>query len=116
MIFNGGLVTWLLGRENHREEKKATKIEVKPKRYKKLTKEYIEKKLTEKEALNPCSRCGGNKMQSIPKYFKLIAQDNPGDIVFSGPTVPCTAISCENCGAMVFHALGALDSLDSFGL
>jgi len=74
-------------------------------------KEKIIKKLTEKEALQPCPRCRRNSFTLIDGYFNQTIQNNFQGLVIGGTSVPTIIVVCENCGYLSQHALGALGLL-----
>lgn len=78
----------------------------------KIEKDDVIKKLTEKRAVLPCSRCGCNSFTVLDGYSKIMLDEEiDGSLRLGGPMVPVTAVVCTNCGAITMHALGALGLL-----
>lgn len=68
--------------------------------------------LKERGAVNPCHRCGATEFSVLDGYSMITIQKNlKKGIVIGGPAVPVISIACSNCGAITFHALGALELL-----
>ncbi len=78
----------------------------------KIDKNEIIRLLNEKKALLPCHRCGTENFTVMNSFSKVILQDdiNSGTDM-EGASVPVAIIACRNCGAITFHALGALGVL-----
>lgn len=77
-----------------------------------IKKDEVIKKLTEKRAVQPCSRCGCPTFTVLDGYSKIMLdKEVDGNIRLGGPFVPVTAVVCTNCGAITMHALGALGLL-----
>lgn len=77
-----------------------------------ITRENIINMLNERKANSPCHRCGRDNFSLLDKYSNVFINDNArGDLVIGGPTIPVAIVVCDNCGAVTFHALGALGLL-----
>lgn len=59
----------------------------------------------------PCPRCGNVSFTLVDGYLNQIVQQNIGGIVIGGPTVPSVITTCNKCGFLSQHALGALGLL-----
>lgn len=59
----------------------------------------------------PCPRCGNNDFSVIDGYFSNPLQQNVGDLVLGGQTIPTAVVACSHCGFLSQHALGALGLL-----
>ena len=82
----------------------------------KISKDDVAKKLTEKGALLPCSRCGNHSFTILDGYSKVMLDNEvDGNIRLGGPMVPIAIVACTKCGAITMHALGALGLLDNQG-
>lgn len=82
----------------------------------KIDKNRVIKKLTEKGAIYPCSRCGNQTFNVLDGYSKIMLDENiDGAIRIGGPSIPVSIVVCTNCGAITMHALGALGLLDEKG-
>ena len=82
----------------------------------KISKDEVAKKLTEKGALQPCSRCGSRSFSILDGYSKIMLdKEVDGNIRLGGPMVPVAIVACTKCGAITMHALGALGLLESQG-
>jgi len=64
--------------------------------------------LTERGADQPCHRCGKREFTVVEGYSQLPIQDEPAGLHLSGKTIPTVLVICKNCGAVTWHALGAL--------
>lgn len=65
----------------------------------------------------PCARCG-NQQFTLEGYFSSpVIEDKHtvGALRAGGPVIPSVASICSRCGAMTFHALGALGLLVALG-
>ena len=75
-------------------------------------KKQIAEKLTEKGAIRGCHRCGHQEFTVLEGYSNLFIQEKlHAEMHIGGPTVPAALVACNNCGAITFHALGALGML-----
>lgn len=75
-------------------------------------KNEIAEKLNQKEATLPCQRCGKSSFSVLDGFINLpLNQEINGGITLGGPTIPCAAIACNNCGHLSYHALGAIGML-----
>lgn len=82
----------------------------------KINKDDVVKKLTEKGALLPCSRCGSRSFTVLDGYSKVMLDNEiDGSIRIGGPMVPVAVVACTKCGAITMHALGALGLLNNQG-
>lgn len=82
----------------------------------KLDKKKVAQILTEKKAVLPCHRCGSKTFSILDDYTKIQIQsdlDKIADTFVGGPSVPAIVVACNNCGAITFHALGALGLLSA---
>ena len=78
----------------------------------KIDRKEIAKIIAEKGATKSCHRCGHTKFSVLGGYSNLSLQDDIGTgIVLGGPSVPVAVLACDNCGAIILHALGALGLL-----
>lgn len=78
----------------------------------KIDRDKIVEILEQKNANKPCHRCGNDQFALIEDYSNIILQKEiGGSLVLGGPAVPVVLIACGNCGAITFHALGALGLL-----
>lgn len=80
-------------------------------------KDEIIKKLNEKGAILPCSRCGNKSFVLMDGYSKFYLQDieKIGGINLGDPLVPVIGVICSNCGAITFHAAGTLGLINKEG-
>ena len=77
-------------------------------------KNKIAEKLNEKKATLPCQRWGKSDFSVLDGFINLpLNQEINGNVVIGGPTIPCAAIACNNCGNLSYHALGALGMLNN---
>ena len=77
-----------------------------------IDREKIAQKLNEKGATRPCHRCGQNAFTVLEGFSNIhLQEDFNAGLVIGGPAVPVIHIVCNNCGAIIPHALGALDML-----
>lgn len=68
--------------------------------------------LNQKGATKPCHRCGTVKFTLLEDFSNIMMQkDMSAGLVIGGPTVPVAILVCDNCGAITFHAIGALGLL-----
>jgi len=68
--------------------------------------------LEQRNAKKPCHRCGNEQFAIIEDYSQIVMQKEiDGALHLGGPTVPVVLVACSNCGAITFHALGALGFL-----
>lgn len=77
-------------------------------------KEKIVKVLNERLGGFQCPMCHKGPFTIIDGFFNISIQSNLSSYTLGGTTVPMVAITCNNCGYISFHALGALGLLDSF--
>ena len=70
--------------------------------------------LVEKKAVQPCSRCGTNKLEIVGETA-IPLQETPGQLVLGGPSVPTVIVACVNCGNIWQHALGPLKLMPEAG-
>lgn len=81
----------------------------------KLDKDDIARRLSERGALLPCSRCGNNNFSILDGYTKFFINNDierMGDLDLGGPAVPVIMVACNKCGAVTLHAMGAIGLLD----
>jgi ribosomal protein L37E len=77
-----------------------------------INRENIINMLDKREANRPCHRCGKTNFSLLDKYSNIFLNENVnGDLHIGGPTVPVAIVVCNNCGAITFHAIGALGLL-----
>ncbi|MGC1023810.1 hypothetical protein [Pantoea agglomerans] len=72
------------------------------------------KKLTEKNALLPCHRCGHKSfgiVDGVTSYSLVNDHSMIGSVMVGGPSLPVLHVFCENCGALTSHSLGILELL-----
>ncbi|WP_370560526.1 hypothetical protein [Edwardsiella tarda] len=72
------------------------------------------KKLTEKNALLPCHRCGSKSfgiVDGVTSYSLVNDPNMIGSVMVGGPSLPVLHVFCENCGALTSHSLGILELL-----
>jgi len=82
----------------------------------KLDKSEIIRILNERDVNKPCTRCGNNQFTLLDGYVKLSVYDEIEDmnnVKIGGPSVPAIMTACSKCGAITFHALGALGLLQN---
>lgn len=83
-----------------------------------LDKKKIGKKLKDRGALLPCHRCGNQSFSILDQYTKIPVQediDKIQDTVLGGASVPAVIVACNRCGAITYHAFGALGLLPKDG-
>lgn len=74
----------------------------------------IVRRLNERGATAPCSRCGHRQFEIIDySKFWAIEDGDFGVTNLSAPVVPAVMIACTHCGAISFHALGPLGLLNN---
>lgn len=81
-----------------------------------LDKTEIIKILNSRGVNKPCNRCGNNNFTLLDGYTKLPMYDKLEDmnsVKIGGPSVPVIMTACSKCGAITFHALGALGLLNT---
>lgn len=77
-----------------------------------INRENVAKMLDERKVNKPCSRCGHEQFALLEEFTNIfINKKASGDLVIGGPTVPAAIVVCNNCGAITFHAIGALGML-----
>lgn len=77
-----------------------------------ITRENVAKLLDEREVNKPCHRCGNENFTLLEDFSNIIVTKKlDGGLVLGGPTVPVAIVACNKCGAITFHALGALGLL-----
>ena len=84
----------------------------------KLDKDQVIKIFKEKKVGLPCHRCGSQTFSILDEYTKVPIQEDMDKIqntLLGGPSVPAIIVACNNCGAITFHALGALGLLPNEG-
>ena len=74
--------------------------------------EYIDE-LLNRNAQNPCHRCGNNKFALLDGYSYFPIQEKLGGTVLGGPNVPAILVVCNNCGAVTPHAIGVFKPFDN---
>jgi len=68
--------------------------------------------LEQRGANKPCNRCGNDKFALLDEFSNIFLTKKPdGSLVVGGPTIPVAIVACNNCGAITFHAIGALGLL-----
>lgn len=78
----------------------------------KIERAQIIAKFNERKAVLPCHRCGQQKFSLVDEFANIMLQKEVGGgLVIGGPTVPAAIVVCDNCGAITYHALGALGLL-----
>ena len=73
-------------------------------------KKKIVEALSQKVPQLKCPMCSHQKFSLAEGYFNNFLQDLKS-VSLGGPSIPTTAIVCENCGFVSQHALGALKLL-----
>lgn len=73
-------------------------------------KKKIVEALSQKVPQLKCPMCNHQKFSLAEGYFNNFIQDLKS-VSLGGPSIPTTAIICENCGFVSQHALGALKLL-----
>lgn len=76
-----------------------------------VTRADVAKKLIERKASQPCNRCGHAQFSLLEEFSNIMIQKDLKGLVIGGPSVPVAVVVCNNCGAITFHALGALGLL-----
>ena len=77
-----------------------------------IPREKVSKMLDERKANKPCHRCGNENFALLEEFSNIILQKGIGGaLVLGGPTIPTAIVVCSNCGAITFHAIGALGLL-----
>lgn len=69
----------------------------------------IARVLQEKNALQPCPRCGEKQFTLLDGYFNEPIQSKPNNLNIGGQCIPSVVVICNNCGYMSQHALGMLN-------
>jgi ribosomal protein S27AE len=72
-------------------------------------------RLLERKAALPCPRCGNRQFTLLSGYFNPPIQTELKGLVIGGPSVPCVAVVCNQCGFLAQHALGVLGLQESQG-
>lgn len=65
-----------------------------------------------KKILGPnfhCPMCNGRHFQFVDGFITAPVQTSLNGFQIGGPSVPCVAIVCTNCGFLSHHAVGVLD-------
>ena len=75
-------------------------------------KDEIKRVLEERGALSPCARCGKHKFTLMGGYFSQVIQLSLDGLMLGGPSIPSAVLSCDWCGHLIQHALGALGLLE----
>ncbi len=68
--------------------------------------------LNQKGANKPCARCGKQNFTLIDGYSYFPVNEKLGTIL-GGPTIPALLVACNNCGAVVPHAIGVFENLNN---
>lgn len=76
-----------------------------------LSKQQIADMLNNKGANRHCARCGRAEFSILDGVNMIQLQDSTEGLSFGGNSVPSVLVACVNCGAITFHALGALGLL-----
>ena len=77
-----------------------------------ITRDEVVKVLEQRKATKPCHRCGADDFALLEEFSNIILRkDVGGALVLGGPQIPSAIVACNNCGAITFHALGALGLL-----
>lgn len=76
-------------------------------------KENIVKILNERLENFQCPMCHKGPFTIIDGFFNMSLQGSLTSYTLGGTTVPMVAITCNNCGFISLHALGALGLLES---
>ncbi|MDP3110785.1 MAG: hypothetical protein Q8M71_01630 [Thermodesulfovibrionales bacterium] len=78
----------------------------------KIERAKVAEVLETKKALLPCHRCGHPKFSLLDEFANIMIQKEiSGSLVIGGPSIPAALVVCDNCGAITFHAIGALGLL-----
>lgn len=80
-----------------------------------LTQEQAGKVVAEldrRKATNPCPRCG-HKTYTLSSGIVMLPFQSPqaAPSVLAPQVLPCASVSCDNCGFLALHGLGALGFL-----
>lgn len=59
-----------------------------------------------------CGRCSGEKFTLLDDYYRFESQPDMQNVSMGGPSIPAYGIACENCGHIIFHAVGAITPND----
>ena len=74
-------------------------------------KTQIRHALKERNALNPCPRCGNREFVLADGILASPIQTNLEEFVL-GSSIPAAVVICNHCGYMSLHALGVLGLMD----
>lgn len=78
----------------------------------KINRDQVIQVLEQRKAGKPCHSCGNGSFELLDKFSNILLKDEiDGALVLGGPTIPAAIVICNNCGAITFHALGALGLL-----
>ncbi len=81
-----------------------------------IPREDIIKQLEQRKATAPCHRCGHPSFSLLDEFSNIMIKKGvDASLVLGGPTIPVAIAACNNCGAITFHALGALGLLKQEG-
>jgi predicted nucleic-acid-binding Zn-ribbon protein len=67
--------------------------------------------LESRGAKRDCPRCGYHQFNLEPGYFVQIIQKSPTNIELGGSGIASAIITCQRCGYIMQHAIGALGLL-----
>jgi len=72
------------------------------------------KLLDERKADKPCHRCGHESFSLLDEGTNIYLKKSIDNAqIVGGPSVPVAIAVCNNCGAVTFHAIGALGLLSA---
>lgn len=77
-------------------------------------KKKIQDKLTEKQALQACPRCGNLQFTLLDGVFSNTVLDNYKSLKLGGNILPTVVVICNKCGYLSEHSLIVLGLADLF--
>lgn len=78
----------------------------------KKKKEVIDSIAKKCGGIRSCGRCGGEHFSLLDDFYRFESQSDMQSISMGGPSIPAYGIACENCGHIVFHAVGVISPND----